>query len=322
MRHARVRPLLFGQLLTLLGLAFTVLASTASPALADGPDTSATGNVDLSQAVNRALRNYGWRAEAIAYIASHTRVVQTQYGLNSPCPTDVACSLRDGSVYVNLVPTDPPTLDYVLNHEFIHAMEFARGSADASIGPILADVLVLSNDAQHPLAADAARRVLGMTGNRDHPVLAGQDWFHIEHYILEDVGWDVANLPDWYRGAYFPYLTPNPPARKSVAPPPAVPQVTDLANQRVLDAIVKMCGPSMPGARLNAPGIACNAAPLWGNVPYSRLAGGAAPPPPAAVTADAPRSLPTPASPPAEDAAHAQAAVSSAADEDVIAAAA
>jgi hypothetical protein len=168
-------------------------------------------------------------------------------------------------------------------------MEFARGSADGTIGPILADVLTLSNDTNFPLAAYAARRVLGLTGRDDHAVISTQDWFHIEHYILEDVGWDVANLPEWYRQAYFPYLAPGPAARKIVTVTPAPrPTDYDFRMQRVLDAIVNLCGPVLPGARLSAPGVACSPRPVWSGMPYPAMTGRAAPPPMALAPAPAP----------------------------------
>ena len=274
MRRARAFLPSARRVLAAAGLVLGILSNGASPAQAAGNDSN-QGGVSLSQALNRALRNYGWRPEAIAYMTAHTHLVETQQGLNSPCPTDVACSLRDGSVYLNEVPTNPATLDYVLNHEYIHAMEFARGSAQSSIGPILADLLTLSGDSDHPIAAEAARRALSLTGRNDHAAITGQDWFHLEHYVLEDAGWDVANLPDWYRDAYFPYLMPSPPVRKSVAVGPLVqPRDSDLRMTRVLDAIARMCGPVLPGARLGAPSVSCEQAPLWPGVPYPRLADG------------------------------------------------
>ena len=273
--HAYLLPA--RQLLAVVSLVLAVLSSGVAPVHADSLASTIGGTASPSQAVTRALRNYGWRPDAIAFMLGHTHVVETQAGLDGPCPADVACSLRDGSVYLNLIPDDPATLDYVLNHEFIHAMEFARGSADSSIGPILADLLTLSLDNDHPLAAEAARRALSLTGQNDHPVIAERDWFHLEHYVLEDVGWDVANLPDWYRDAYFPYLMPSPPVHKAVAADPEVqPRDWDLRMQRVLDAIVTMCGPVLPGARLSAPSVSCDQKPLWSGLPYTRMAGGVA----------------------------------------------
>ena len=268
MRRARISLLSVRWLLAAASLVLGILSNGLGPAQAVG--------IDARQELSRALRNYGWRPEAIAYMTAHTHLVETQHGLNSPCPTDVACSLRDGTVYLNEVPTDPAMLDYVLNHEYIHAMEFARGSAESSVGPILEDLLALSVAADRPLAAEAARRALSLNGQNDHSAITGQDWFHLEHYVLEDVGWDVSNLPDWYRDAYFPYLMPNPPVRKSVTSgPPVQPRDWDLRMTRVLDAIVRMCGPILPGARLGAPGVSCDQAPLWTGVPYPRMAGGA-----------------------------------------------
>jgi hypothetical protein len=139
------------------------------------------------------------------------------------------------------------------------------------------------------MAAYAARRVLGLTGRDDHAVISSQDWFHIEHYILEDVGWDVANLPEWYRQAYFPYLAPGPAARKAVTPTPTPrPNDFDFRMQRVLDAIVNLCGPVLPGARLGAPGVACAPRPLWSGMPYPAMTGRAAPPPLGLAPAPAP----------------------------------
>jgi hypothetical protein len=165
-----------------------------------------------------------------------------------------------------------------MNHEYIHAMEFARGNSVGTVGNILADALELSNESDYPLAAYAARRVLGLTGRDDHPVFATKDWFHIDHDILEDVGWDVANLPAWYRDAYFPYLTPGPAARVSVSLTPApLPVDSDRRTQRVLDAIATLCGPVLPGARVAVPSVACGAGPLWPDEPFAAMVGGAAP---------------------------------------------
>jgi hypothetical protein len=227
---------------------------------------------DLGQARERALRSYGWRPEAIAYIVSNTRLIETIDGRGSPCPTAVSCSVRDGAIYLNQVPGSPTTLDYVLNHEYIHAIQFARGSADANIGPVLADLVALSNDEDHAVAANAARRVLGLTARDDHTVIREQDWYHIDHYLLEDVGWDTENLPGWYRDAYFPYLAPGAAVRKSVTLAPAPhPQDEDLRTQVVLDAIVRMCGPVLPGAHAETPSVACDRRPVWSGVPYPGL---------------------------------------------------
>jgi hypothetical protein len=167
------------------------------------------------------------------------------------------------------MPDHPATLDYVLNHEYIHAIQFARGSADASIGPALADLVVLSNDEGHPVAANGARRTLGLTARDDHPLIRQQDWYHIDHYLLEDIGWDVEHLPGWFRDTYFPYLAPGAAARKPVTLAPAPqPQDEDLRTQLVLDAIVRMCGPVLPGAHSETPSVACNRQPVWSGVPY------------------------------------------------------
>jgi hypothetical protein len=228
--------------------------------------------VDLGQARDRALHAYGWRPEAIAYIVSHTRLIETTDGRESPCPTAVSCSVRDGAIYLNQVPDSPSSLNYVLNHEYIHAIQFARGSADASIGPVLADLVALSNDEDHAVAANAARRVLGLTARDDHAVIREQDWYHIDHYLLEDVGWDVDNLPGWFRDAYFPYLAPGAAVRKSITQAPApLPQDEELRMQLVLDAIVRMCGPVLPGAHAETPNVTCDRRPLWSGVPYSGL---------------------------------------------------
>jgi hypothetical protein len=179
-----------------------------------------------------------------------------------------------------MIPDDAHLLDYVLNHEFAHAMEYARGSSEGTVGAILADVLMLSTDTSFPLAASAARRVLGLSGGDDHPVITERDWFHIEHDILGDVGWDVANLPGWYRDAYFPYLLPAPTAHKSISQiPTSQPRDIDLRMQRALDTIVSMCGPVLPGARLSSATVTCGPRPLWPGVPYTAMTGGAAPPP-------------------------------------------
>jgi hypothetical protein len=254
-----------------------LLAGGLLPAHAEGLDA---GSGYLAGARDRALRNYGWRPESLSYISLNTRLVATPGGTASACPSAIACSMPNGTVYVNTIPDDPRLLDYVLNHEFIHAMEYARGSSEGTVGYILADLLVLSRDPSFPLAASAARRVLGLSGADDHPVITGGDWFHIEHDILEDVGWDVANLPGWYRAAYFPYLLPGPDVRKVVTPSSALPpRDTDLRMQRLLDTIVRMCGPVRPGARLSAPSVTCGTRPLWSGVPYPALTGGFAPPP-------------------------------------------
>jgi hypothetical protein len=276
-----------------LGFVFLLSLLTASlfggqlPAHAEASDAPSEGF--LAGARDRALRNYGWKTDAANYIAAHTHLVATAGGFGSPCPSAVACSLRDGSVYVNMIPDDPKVLDYVLNHEYMHAMEYARGSSDGTVGRILADVFALSKDTNYPAAASAAQRVLGLTGRDDHPVVTDNDWFHIEHDILEDIGWDVAGLPGWYRDAYFPYLWATPPVRTkvNVASGPA-PRDTDLRMQRVLDTIVKLCGPVLPGARLSAPSVACGPAPLWSGMPYPAMAGNAAPAPAPVVAAPAP----------------------------------
>jgi hypothetical protein len=264
------------RLLWLVSLLLASLASGAVPARATGIDRSEPGM--LVQARDRALRNYGWRPEAISYMSAHTRLIATSDGVDNPCPSAVACTIPTGSVYVNVVPTDSATLDYVLNHEFIHAMEYARGNSEGTVGSILADVLELSNESDYPLAAYAARRVLGLTGPDDHAVLSASDWFHINHDILEDVGWDVANLPSWYRDAYFPYLTPGPAARVNVSPTHAPsPADSDRRTQRALDAIASLCGPVLPGARVTAPSVTCGSGPVWPGEPFAAMTGGAAP---------------------------------------------
>ena len=277
------------RLVAVLSLVFAVMSAGAATVRADGLDASNLGGASLGQALARALHNYGWRPDTIAYMTAHTHLVETQQGLNSPCPTAVACSLRDGTVFLNQIPGNPATLDYVLNHEYIHAIEYARGSVDSSVGPILEDLLTLTTDTDHPLAAQAARRALSLTAQNDHSAVTGHDWFHLEHDVLEDVGWDVANLPDWYRDAYFPYLMPNPPVRKAVAVvADSPPRDWDLRMTHVLDAIVKMCGPVLPGSRLTAASSSCDPGPMWAGVPYARLSGGAAPSPASTVVADQP----------------------------------
>jgi hypothetical protein len=276
---ARTRRTLTLPWLWLLGLFVALLAGGVLPASAEGLDS--TTSAFLAGARDRALHNYGWRPEPMSYIAGHTRLLSTPGGVGSPCPSAVACTVSNGTVFLNMIPDDEHLLDYVLNHEFIHAMEYARGSSEGTIGATLADVLVLSKDTSFPVAASAARRVLELSGIDDHPVITGRDWFHIEHDILGDVGWDVANLPGWYREAYFPYLSPGPAARKSIAQTPISPQRdTDMRIQRVLDTIVSMCGPVLPGARLTSPTVTCGPRPLWSGVPYAAMTGGFAPSPP------------------------------------------
>ncbi|GAC1319692.1 MAG: hypothetical protein NVSMB2_15200 [Chloroflexota bacterium] len=255
----------------LLGL---LLASSVMPANAESADVA----FNLAMR-DRALNDYGWRPEAIAYITRHTRLISTPGGDGSPCPTAVACTLPNGSVYLNASVTGR-SLEYVLNHEYIHAMEFARGSAEGNVGRILADVLVLSTDPDYPDAAYAARRVLDLTVGDGHGVIASHDWFHIEHDILEDVGWDVGNLPGWFSDQYFPYLQPAPQAGRAVSPArrPLVPDA-DVRTQSVLDTIVSLCGPILPGARLTATMVPCAPATEWADAPYGPMLGGAAPAP-------------------------------------------
>lgn len=264
--------------LVLLPLLSLVFLASVVPVHAESADMAYT-----SMMRDRALTDYGWRPDAMAYIVRHTRLISTPGGDGSPCPTAVACTLPNGSIYLN-AQVDGRVLEYVLNHEYIHAMEFARGSSEANVGRILADVLTLSGDSDYPTAAYAARRVLDLTVGDGNGVIAGRDWFHMEHDILEDVGWDVGNLPGWFRDAYFPYLLPAPNVTQPV--PPARSAAPDAAarTQQLLDTIVSLCGPALPGAHASAPRVSCVSAPEWADVPYGPMLGGAAPAPVTAQT--------------------------------------
>lgn len=256
---------------------FSALVPLAGPSIASAELlTPAPPDDPLQKALPDALRYYGWKPEAIHFIAAHTQLIHTPFGAGSRCPKDVACSDPQGHVWVNLLGLeDRQIIYYVLNHELIHEMEYARGSGDASVGAALADVYELSTDAAYPLAADADKRVLQLTGRNDFAILDNKDWFHIEHDVLDGVGWNVGNLPAWYGAAYFPYLDPNPSASRAVTATSAGnPADFDARVQKALAAEASKCGPVLPGGPAPRPSGECGA-PLdaWAGVPYGPMPG-------------------------------------------------
>ena len=260
----------------LLGLALLAGAAIAAPAQAETLEPN-------PPAVRGALKAYGWKSEAIDYLLGHMRLVASRGAASNLCPTAVACTTPAGVLYLNLVTDDQATFNYVINHEMIHAMQYARGGREGTVGGQLADLLAMSGDASYPLAAAAASRALGLTGSQDYPVFDQRDWFHMDHDVLQDVGWDVANLPPCFRDAYFPYLSAAPAAASRPRPAPGgAPADLDQRRQRVIDTLATLCGPSMPGAHLIGDMPTCGAGASWSEAPYPAFTtAGRAPAPPA-----------------------------------------
>lgn len=267
----------------LLAICLLVMSAVAAPAQAETLEPN-------GPAVRAALKAYGWKSEAVDYVLAHVRLIASTGGAGGVCPNAVACTTPAGVMYVNLLTDDQATFNYVINHEMIHAMQYARGGREGVVGGQLADLLVVSSDAAYPLAAAAASRVLGLSGSQDYPVLDQHDWFHMDHDVLQDVGWDVANLPPWFGAAYFPYLDATPPAATPPRQPApgGPPADLDRRRQRVLDTVRTMCGPSLPGARIIGDMPTCGAGAPWSAAPYPAFSVGGRAPAAAPTTPESP----------------------------------
>ncbi len=259
-----------------LAIFLTTAATTAEPAAAGIAPS-------FAPYVEDAFQRYGWTQPARAFVRGRIDLTTD--------PSDLPNTRNLAGMYWSsrIVIWDPFKLgDWMyetITHEYGHALEDARGENPATMGPVLYDMLHLSQDPAYPDAAWAARHLLQLDGSSTGDwmldgyyasMLDRGDYAHLLLAVLErGAAFDVGRLPPWFRAAYFPHLSPNPPNPYPVrvmAHPSRRPDDYDRRLLRVKNLIAELCGPIMPGATAR-PTSGCTQRKRWPGVPFDPLPG-------------------------------------------------